>query len=44
MIQREFRKTDEKISITKFQKIELFFVCDTVLYISTYIIFEITFH
>ena len=43
-VQRTFRKTGEKINITKFQNLEFFFVCVIQLYINTYIIFEIIFH
>ena len=39
-----FKKTGKKINITKFQKLEFFFVCVVQLYIYTYVIFEIIFH
>ena len=38
-VHRTFRKTGKKINITKFQNIELIFVCVIQLYIYTYIIF-----
>ena len=41
-IHRMFRKTGKEINITKFQKVESFFVC--VIQFYTQIIFEIIFH
>ena len=43
-VHRTFRKTGKKINITKFQKVECFFVCVVQLYIYAYVIFEIIFH
>ena len=43
-VHRTFRKAGQKINITKFQKVEFFFVYVIQLYIYTYIIFEIIFH
>ena len=43
-IHRTLRKTGKRISITKFQKVEFFFVCVIQLYIYIYIIFEIIFY
>ena len=39
-VHRTSRKIGNKINITKFQKVEFFFVCVIQLYIYTYIIFE----
>ena len=43
-VHRTFRKTGKKINITKFQKVEFFFVYVIQSYICTYVIFEIIFH
>ena len=43
-VHRTFRKTGKKINISKFQKVEFFFVCVVQLYIHTYVIFESIFH
>ena len=38
-VHRTCRKTGKKINITKFQKVEFFFVCVVQLYMYTYVIF-----
>ena len=43
-VHRTFRKTGKKINITKFQKVEFFFVCVIQLYIYIFAIFEIIYH